>query len=280
MKKITILGLFLISLLSLVSSQIIIGEEQENSKADLTFGSNQIIIEGANYSINVNNSECWDGNCAPENYLPYAYNHSSALISQYGSNWYNHSNVLINQYGAYWYNMSDGSYNVSYVPYTGATGNVNLGSNTITAGGGTYNGQLNSDIPAGLGLWHRYTVLNGVFPIGRVTSENGVFQIMPENGFDLWMGNFSTSVLALGHTSGNTQVYSQRSFYAEILGGGRTFETNATGTKVFTNLTIGQLAKLTPYTNIPNCDASTNVSIASNNTGIYYCFNNNWRRMD
>lgn len=140
-----------------------------------------------NNSVNVNNSNCWQGDCAG-------------------------FRNIFNQ-------------------------NLNT-TNTPTFTGANFFGQILSDIPGGLGTWHRYTVLGGAFPIGFVTSENFVFQISPENGFDLYMGNFSTSTFVAGNTNGLSQIYSAKSFITQILGAGSTFETNLSRTTIYGNSSI------------------------------------------
>ena len=159
-----------------------------------------------NNSINVNNSNCWQGNCLG-------------------------FNASFNQFLPL--------ENKTRVHCSNVTGNSLCTTQSPTFAGGTFLGELISDVPGGFGIWHRYTVLGGIFPVGRVTSENGVFQIMPENGFDLWMGNFSTSTFRAGNTDGISGIFSARTFVVEILGGARTFESNATETRIYGNSSFG-----------------------------------------
>ncbi|MFA5992527.1 MAG: hypothetical protein WC796_02360 [Candidatus Pacearchaeota archaeon] len=78
-------------------------------------GGNAVFNNADNFNIsNTGNTAklCLNGNCV-----------SSLAGSTYNAT-----------YNRWAYNMSDGSYNASYVPYTGSTGNVNLGTNNFTVG--------------------------------------------------------------------------------------------------------------------------------------------------
>lgn len=170
-------------------------------------------------------------------YQTWAYNQTTAVFNT----------VLLNNTIAQYGNLIgfNSTYNATYAQFaynqTRAINPFNQDlntTNTPTFTGANFFGQILSDIPGGLGTWHRYTVLGGAFPIGFVTSENFVFQISPENGFDLYMGNFSTSTFVAGNTNGLSQVYSANSFITQILGAGSTFETNLSRTTIYGNSSI------------------------------------------
>lgn len=199
-------------------------------------------------------------------YQRFAYNQTTAVFNT----------VLLNNTIAQYGNLIgfNSTYNATYAQFaynqTRAINPFNQDlntTNTPTFTGANFFGQILSDIPGGLGTWHRYTVLGGAFPVGFVTSENFVFQISPENGFDLYMGNFSTSTFVAGNTNGLSQVYSAKSFITQILGAGSTFETNLSRTTIYGNSTI----KGTSHDwAVPNATINaTGVNIISNHQ-IYY----------
>lgn len=114
--------------------------------------------------------------------------------------------------------------------------NQNLNTtNAPTFNGLTSNAVINSYIAGISGEWLRFGVLGGAIPIGHITSENGVFQMEPFSGFDIYIGNLS-KVAFRGTNAGYYDAVASAgiNFY---LGATKTLESNMTRTHVYTNFT-------------------------------------------
>lgn len=121
-----------------------------------------------------------------------------------------------------------------YVPYTGATTNVNLGSNTITAGGATLTGVLSgtSSTFSGFGLFGGATTLTGIG--GGIATNNATTSGVQMRVADVSKGFVyaTSSTVLLEAASGSTIQLAPNGSTALTLAttGAATFANSVTGT--------------------------------------------------
>ena len=207
-----------------------------------------------NYSgVNVNNSFYWQG-LVPGGYIGNWYNHTipseaytdvasqnlqtniSNLNSSYVKWWYNHTAAVNTLWGKWFYNMSDGSYNDSYVPYSGATGDVDIGSHKY--------------------IGHDAQIIGGSYAVQPNTAPGSQILTMDQAGITVSSIAPTFTLTSLGFMSGGSVLIDTRAL-------------NVTGNITSDGWIFG-LINWSNIQNAPNVDSTYN---ASYDACIPYAYN-------
>lgn len=156
-----------------------------------------------NNTVNVNNSNCWQGNCL-------GFNNSLNQFFPFENRTRVHCSNVTGQ--------STGVCTTSNVQF------VNI----------TTTDRFLSTLSGVSGVWHSYYVLGTFLEIGRVTSELGVFQIKSLANLDIYFSNDDTTAFVSASDTGYVLVRAISGFFVDN-GAVRSFESNVTRTHIYNN---------------------------------------------